>query len=168
MDKEKCINSILNENLLGISSAIIDNTMCLNSAIDVLYSKYLNNLKSKVFYYKDLNLIIRFESVISLSEFTHKLVIDKTDYSTVIATVSVKHDCVENSIFDVTFKNISFKEFIQIFYKLEEANESQIDKITKCYECIKASTDKLYNTLAYDMTEYINACTKIIKKNNTK
>ena len=163
MDKEKCINSILNENLLGISSTIMDNTMSLNSAMDVLYSKYLNNLKSKVFYYKDLNLIIRFDSVISLSEFIHNLIIDKTDYNTVIASVSVKHDCIENSIFDVSFKNISFKEFIQIFYKLEEANESQIDKITKCYECIKATTDKICDDLLNDITAYLNTSTKLIK-----
>lgn len=163
MDKNKCMNSIMNEDMLNISSSLIENSKSLTQLIDTLYKNYFNNLIGKCFYYKELDLIIRFDTVISIPEFVHNLIIDGNDYNIMVAIVTVKHKTIDNSIFDCVKKNISLKEFSNLFFKLVEANKEE-NMIMENFNSYKNHIDSLKETRSY-LDDYLNLVSHKILNN---
>lgn len=163
MDKNKCMNSIMNEDMLNISSSLIQNSKSLTQLIDTLYKNYFNNLIGKCFYYKELDLIIRFNTIISIPEFVHDLIIDGNDYNIIVAIVTVKHKTIDNSIFDCTNKNMSLKEFSNLFFKLIEANKEE-NMIIENFNNYKNHIDSLKETRDY-LDDYLNLVSHKILNN---
>jgi hypothetical protein len=163
MDKNKCMDSIMNEDMLHISSSLIENSKSLTQLIDTLYKNYFNNLIGKCFYYKELDLIIRFDTIISIPEFVHDLIIDGNDYNIIVAAVTVKHKTIDNSIFDCAKKNMSLKEFSNLFFKLIEANKEE-NMIMENFNSYQNHIDSLKETREY-LDNYLNLVSHKILNN---
>ena len=115
MNKQKCLDTILNEDLINLSSTLTHHATVANTCTSDLYHKYLNHKEGNTYYFSKLDLLIRFNSITDESTFLQDLIIYGSGDAATVAEVTMKHNSVKDSIFDAVKKKISLKEFVTLY-----------------------------------------------------